>query len=95
MTTTKLDLPTSSTLSNAPMTSVKLNGKNYVYWARSVEVFLKGKGLYTHLQSCKSSDPTTANLWDQEDNQIISLILNNVEPHIGSSYIYLPTAKYI
>ena len=30
-------------LVNAPMTHVKLNGKNYSYWARSIEDFLKGK----------------------------------------------------
>jgi hypothetical protein len=64
MTTTKSDLTTSASMGNAPMTSVKLNGKNYIYWARSVEVFLRGKGLYNHLQSGKPSDPTTASLWD-------------------------------
>jgi hypothetical protein len=101
MTTAKSDLTTSASMGNAsfmgnaPMTSVKLTGKNYVYWARSVEVFLRGKGLYTHLQSGKPSDSTSSSLWDQEDNQIISLMLNSVEPHIRSSCIYLPTAKDI
>lgn len=82
-------------MGNIPLTSVKLNGKNYVYWARSVEVSLRGKGLYTHLQSGKPTDSTSTSLWDQEDNHIISLMLNSVEPHIGSSCIYLPTAKDI
>lgn len=94
-TPTKSDIPTSASMGNIPLTSVKLNGKNYVYWARSVEVSLRGKGLYTHLQSGKPTDSTSTSLWDQEDNQIISLMLNSVEPHIGSSCIYLPTAKDI
>jgi hypothetical protein len=37
----KSDLITSALMINAPMTYVKLNGENYVYWARSVDVFLK------------------------------------------------------
>jgi hypothetical protein len=56
---------------------------------------LRGKGLYHHLQSEKLSDSSSTSLWDQEDNQIISLMLNNIEPHIGSSCIYLPIAKDI
>jgi hypothetical protein len=87
-------IPT-ATMGNTPMTCVKLNGKNYVYWARSVEIFLKGKGLYDHLTSGKPSEASSNSRWDQEDNQIISLMLNSVEPHIGSSCIYLPTAKDI
>lgn len=46
---TKLDIVPSAPLVIAPMTFVKLNGKNYVYWVWSVEVFLKGKCLYDHL----------------------------------------------
>jgi hypothetical protein len=42
-----------TSLINAPMTYVKLNGKNYSYWARSVEVFLKSKGWFPHLTSGK------------------------------------------
>lgn len=30
------------------MTSVKFNGKNEIYWLRSVEVFLRRKGLFDH-----------------------------------------------
>ena len=81
-------------LVNATMTHVKLNGKNYIYWAWSVEVFLKGKDLFTCLISGMPKD-TTPSLWEQEDNKIISLMLNNIESHIGSSCINLPTAKDI
>jgi hypothetical protein len=83
-----------TSLVNAPMTLVKLNGKNLIYWARSVEVFLKGKGLFIHLISGMPKDYTPS-LREQEDNQIISLTLNSIESHIGSSCIYLPTTKDI
>ena len=42
---------TETPLVNAPMTQVKLNGKNYVYWAWFVKVFLKGKGLSNSIES--------------------------------------------
>lgn len=37
------------------MTSTKFNGKNYIYWALSVEIFLRGKGLFNHLLYDKAS----------------------------------------
>jgi hypothetical protein len=78
------------------MTNMKLNRKNYSYWARSVEVFLKDRGLFPHLTSSKpkgiapsltSGKPEgiAPSLWEQEDNQIISLMLNSIDSHIGSS----------
>jgi uncharacterized membrane protein YeiB len=68
----------------ALMTLVKLNGKNYVYWLLSVEVYLCGKGLYSHLESGKPFENSSTSSWDQADNQIVSLMLNSIEPHIGS-----------
>jgi hypothetical protein len=43
----------------------------------------------------KPSKSSSTGLWDQEDSQIISLMLNSIEPHVGSSRIYHPTAKDI
>lgn len=34
---------------NIPMILMKLNGKNYVLWSKSFEIFLKGKGLLSYL----------------------------------------------
>jgi hypothetical protein len=72
-----------TSLVNAPMTYVK-NGKNYSYWARLVEVFFKGKGWFPHLTSC-NPEGIAPSLWEHEDNQIISFILNSssltLDPH--------------
>jgi hypothetical protein len=65
---TKYDL-----ISPAPTTYVKLNGKNYVYWARSMEEFLRGKGLNHHLHSGKPLDSSSTSLWDQEDIKLTFL----------------------
>ncbi|XP_042946557.1 uncharacterized protein LOC122279793 isoform X1 [Carya illinoinensis] len=82
---------------NMPMTSVKLNGKNYMLWSRSVEMFLKGKGLRrTHLIDPipASTSPTFAQ-WEQEDAQILSLMLTSIEPSICSSLIHFDTAQEV
>lgn len=71
-----------------------------------VKVFLRGKGLFNHLTSGKSSiksserysakaNPTLNYRLDQDDNAIIRLIISNIEPHIGSSALYMSTAKQI
>jgi hypothetical protein len=57
-------LITSASMVPAPMTHVKLNGKNYVYWSRSVEIYLRGKGLYSHLQLETPPENSSTTLWD-------------------------------
>jgi hypothetical protein len=61
---TKSDIVPSTSLVNALMTTVTLNGKNYIYQARSVEVFLKGNGLFNHLTSDKPKDENVTSLWE-------------------------------
>lgn len=54
---------------NVPMTLVKLNGKNYLLWAYSVEIIFTDKGLDQHLtyDKAEKTDPR-AQLWKQEDD---------------------------
>ncbi|KAG6656204.1 hypothetical protein CIPAW_04G005900 [Carya illinoinensis] len=80
-----------------PMTSVKLNGKNYMLWSRSIKMFLKGKGLRpTHLiDPIPASTSSTFAQWKQEDAQILSLMLTSIEPSICSSLIHFDTAQEV
>ncbi|KAG2720948.1 hypothetical protein I3760_02G058300 [Carya illinoinensis] len=80
-----------------PMISVKLNGKNYMLWSRSVEMFLKGKGLRrTHLiDPIPASTSSTFAQCEQEDAQILSLMLTSIEPSICSSLIHFDTAQEV
>ncbi|KAG2704847.1 hypothetical protein I3760_05G025500 [Carya illinoinensis] len=82
---------------NMPMTTVKLNGKNYILWSKSVEMFLKGKGIRrTHLvDSMSESTSSTFAQWEQEDTQICSLMLTSIEPNICTSLVYFDTAQEI
>lgn len=93
--------------------SIKFNGKNYIYWAWSVEVFLRGKWLFdllyvkpstsTYVSDATSLDDLSTfnisiistNLWDQEDNLIMSLMLSSIKPNIGVNLMHLWSAKAI
>ncbi|KAG2679845.1 hypothetical protein I3760_11G070900 [Carya illinoinensis] len=65
---------------NMPMTTVKLNGKNYILWLIFVEMFLKGKGLrHIHLvDPMPDSTSSTFAQWEQEDAQICFLMLGTL-----------------
>ncbi|KAG6667423.1 hypothetical protein CIPAW_01G100200 [Carya illinoinensis] len=74
---------------NMPMTSVKLDGKNYISWSKSATIFLKGKELSSHLVNPKpDSNNSTFAQWKQEDAQILSLMLTSKESNICSSLIH-------
>ncbi|KAG2702423.1 hypothetical protein I3760_06G089200 [Carya illinoinensis] len=75
---------------NMPMITVKLNGKNYILWSKSVEMFLKGKDLRrTHLvDPMPNSTSSTFAQWEQEDGQICSLMLAGIEPNICAKEYY-------
>ena len=50
------------------MTSIKLNGENYVPWAKPVEVFLKAKKKVKHVRDEKPPvDSPGFDDWEQED----------------------------
>ncbi|KAF5452519.1 hypothetical protein F2P56_027505 [Juglans regia] len=95
--TTKFESMSLAPNISMPMTSVKLNGKNYMLWSKSVEVFLKGKGLCrTHLiDPMPNSASSTFAQWEQEDAQILSLMLTSIEPNICTSLIHFDTAQEV
>jgi hypothetical protein len=54
-----------------------------------------GGGNASKEKSERPGNNDSASLWEQVDNQIISLILTSIESYIESSYVYLSKAKKI
>ena len=78
------------------MTSIKLNGENYVPWAKSVEVFLKAKKKVKHVRDEKPPEDSPGfDDWEQEDAQIMTWLWNSMEPKISANFMFLDTAKDI
>ena len=65
------------------ITTMRLNGCNYLPWAKSVEVFLRVNTRYQYLtdEPLEFDDPTFA-AWDAKDSQIRLRMWNSMKPTI-------------
>ncbi|XP_020218734.1 uncharacterized protein LOC109801966 [Cajanus cajan] len=65
------------------ITTEKLNGKNYLSWAASVELWFLGQGYHDHLEmeNAEGSDERQAK-WKKLDFQLCVVLWQSVEPNI-------------
>ncbi|KAG7599419.1 Integrase catalytic core [Arabidopsis suecica] len=89
------------------VTSVILQGGNYLTWSRTTKTVLCGRGLWSHVIT--SQAPKEANeeeeeeegkvtipeedKWFQEDQTVLALLQNSLEASILEGYSYCETAK--
>jgi hypothetical protein len=93
-----------SEINSAPrLSSVLLNGLNYVPWSRVVTLALGGKSLIGHIDGTKSP-PTISKTstsdevekygeWKSENQYTMSLLLNSMEPKIAEIFTFSDTAQ--
>ncbi|KAG2725978.1 hypothetical protein I3760_01G090300 [Carya illinoinensis] len=78
------------------LTTTKLNGHNYLEWAQSVKLAIDGRGKIGHLTG-EISKPTAGDpnrkRWQSENSLVIAWLINSMEPAIGKSHLFLPTAQ--
>ena len=92
------DRPTESKLSpkclwvihSVHITSICLNGVNFLRWSQSVHTYIHGKGKIGYLtgeieQPAKTS-PQYA-IWYAENSMIMTWLVNSMDEDIGSSYM--------
>ena len=68
---------------NPTITTEKLNGKNYLSWSASVELWFLGQGYHDHLEkeaSAISSEERSK--WEKLDFQLCAILWQSVEPNI-------------
>ncbi|CAH9069278.1 unnamed protein product [Cuscuta europaea] len=68
---------------NPQITSEKLNGRNYMDWQVSVEMWFLGQGLSEHLT--KRADEITASereKWTQADHQLVAILWQSIDPKL-------------
>ena len=81
--------------SSQRLTNVPLNGKNYIPWAKSSRVSLKGKGLLGFITGDKKRPDKSGDAqedWDIADGQTVTLIMNSLEPQLSEMFCYYDTA---
>ncbi|KAG6474294.1 hypothetical protein ZIOFF_068220 [Zingiber officinale] len=74
---------------------VKFTGKNYAAWEFQLEIFLKGKELWGHINGNTKEGATAADraAWAAKDNHIMTWILVSMEPHLILSLCPHKSAK--
>ncbi|XP_022848803.1 uncharacterized protein LOC111371127 [Olea europaea var. sylvestris] len=78
------------------ITTIWLNGKNFLQWSRSALMVIRGRGRLGYVTGTTikpdESDPTYAT-WDAQNSMVMAWIVNSMEEDIRESYLYYSTTK--
>ncbi|XP_078150168.1 uncharacterized protein LOC144545470, partial [Carex rostrata] len=74
------------------LTGIILNGKNYLPWARAATIALKGRGAYGYVTGDKKKPSANSEAWEKFDSNIMTSILNSIEPKLSEQFVYLDTS---
>lgn len=81
-----------------PICPHKLNGHNYLQWSQSMKMFLSGRSrddyLTGNIVPPLSTDPLYRS-WRAENNQVMSWLINSMNPEISENFLLYTTAKDI
>lgn len=95
-TTTSVAAPTTNEPHSIQITSIKLNGDNFVRWSQSVQMYIRGRGKTGYLTGTipepAPEDPHYAK-WDSENSMVMTWLVNSMEEDISSNYLCYPTAR--
>ncbi|XP_077221953.1 uncharacterized protein LOC143855770 [Tasmannia lanceolata] len=78
------------------ITTVKLDGANYVTWKATVEKYLIARGKAHVIR--RDPPPTTYptfDRWEQDNALVCTLLWQSMAPHVSGPLMLLPTAKRI
>ncbi|KAF3773021.1 hypothetical protein EJ110_NYTH56389 [Nymphaea thermarum] len=74
--------------------TVKLDGHNYELWCRSFMLSVKGHRKRHIIEEDELVDKLGKYMtWEEDDNMVMSWIMNSVQPPIASTITYYTTAK--
>jgi hypothetical protein len=80
------------------ITSVKLDGLNYLAWSQFALLYNKSKGKMGHLngkiRKPKSND-STYDKCEEKNSTIMSRLLHSMQPKINQGYLFLHTEKEV
>lgn len=78
------------------ITTIRLNGDNFLRWSQSVWMYICGQGKISYITGDKKApvvdDPLFVT-WDTENSMVMTWLVNSMEEDISSNYICYPTAK--
>ena len=78
------------------ITTIRLNGDNFLRWSQSVRMYIRGCGKIGYLTGDKPApapeDPTYMT-WDAENSMVMTWLVNSMEEDISSNYFCYSTTK--
>ncbi|CAN6444480.1 unnamed protein product [Victoria cruziana] len=80
------------------ITTVPLNGTNYLVWSKSASMYLCGRGKagYVNGKVCRPEESEEAYVdWELNDQMVMSWLLNSMEPMVAEGFLFLDSAKGI
>ncbi|XP_019055115.1 PREDICTED: uncharacterized protein LOC109115470 [Nelumbo nucifera] len=87
-----------ASISSGMITTVKLDGTNFLEWSQSAKLTITGRGKLGFItrREVKSSpkDPKFVR-WEQDNSLVMSWLICSMQPHIARNYMFLPYAKDI
>ena len=91
---TTTQFPTSESHS-IQITTIKLNGENFMHWSQSVRMYICGRGKIGYLTGEKEPAPKDSiyPTWDAENSMVMTWLVNSMEKDISSNYMCYHTAK--
>ncbi|KAL4304458.1 hypothetical protein GQ457_10G015160 [Hibiscus cannabinus] len=102
---TSLPAPSSGSLDNPDSSSLaitchRLTGNNYLEWSQSVKIYVVGRGRSGYLtgnteQPNATTDAAGSAKWLQENNQVMSWLLNSMIPSVGRNFLLYTSAAEI
>uniref|UniRef100_A0A151UEC5 Uncharacterized protein n=1 Tax=Cajanus cajan TaxID=3821 RepID=A0A151UEC5_CAJCA len=74
---------------------IHFSGKNYAAWEFQFKMFVKGKGMWGHIDGSSTAltDNAALTAWETKDAQVISWILGSIEPQLVNNLRSFSNAK--
>ncbi|XP_073129675.1 uncharacterized protein [Henckelia pumila] len=85
-------------ISSLQITTHKLNGRNYLQWAKSVKIVISGRGKLGYLTGdppAPSQKDASYKVWVAENSIVLAWLINSMEPNISRRYLWFQTAKEV
>ncbi|CAN1305878.1 hypothetical protein LINPERPRIM_LOCUS26638 [Linum perenne] len=78
------------------ITTIKLNGANYVRWSKSVQMYIRGRskiGYLTGTTAKPAKGDPAFDVWDAENSMVMTWLVNSMTIDIRANYLGYDTAK--
>ncbi|RVW65751.1 hypothetical protein CK203_057721 [Vitis vinifera] len=87
---------TTSESHSVQITTICLNGDNFLRWSQSVRIYIRGRGKMGYLTGEKKAsivDDLNYAIWDVENSMVMTWLVNSMEEDISCNYMCYPTTQ--